>query len=130
MRRGDPGRRAAHRPRSGPGTGHRGDPAHRGDGRAAVKALCWQGINKLSVERVDDPAILNRSDAIVRVLASSVCGSDLHLVDGYMPTMREGDILGHEFVGEIDEVGPGVHDRRDSELTVVRPVNGYGSAWK
>ena len=94
-----------------------------------MKALCWQGINKLSVERVDDPAILNRSDAIVRVLASSVCGSDLHLVDGYMPTMREGDILGHEFVGEIVEVGPGVHERRVGERVVVGSVIVCGGCW-
>lgn len=73
-----------------------------------MKALCWNGINDLRVERVPDPAILNPGDAIVKVTMSSVCGSDLHLLDGYVPTMKAGDIIGHEFMGEVVEVGPAV----------------------
>jgi threonine dehydrogenase-like Zn-dependent dehydrogenase len=73
-----------------------------------MKALCWMGIEKLSVEDVPDPKILNPRDAIVRVTRTCICGSDLHLYDGYMPTLEQGDILGHEFMGEVVEVGPGI----------------------
>ncbi len=73
-----------------------------------MKALCWMGIEKLSVEDVPDPKILNPHDAIVRVTRTCICGSDLHLYNGLMPTLEQGDILGHEFMGEIVEVGPGV----------------------
>ena len=73
-----------------------------------MKALCWMGVEKLSVEEVPDPKILNPRDAIVRVTRTAICGSDLHLYNGYMPTMEQGDILGHEFMGEVVEVGPGV----------------------
>ena len=73
-----------------------------------MKALCWMGIEKLSVEDVPDPKILNPRDAIIRVTRTCICGSDLHLYDGYMPTLEQGDILGHEFMGEVVEVGPGV----------------------
>jgi threonine dehydrogenase-like Zn-dependent dehydrogenase len=66
------------------------------------------GIEKLSVEDVPDPKILNPRDAIVRITRTCICGSDLHLYDGYMPTLEQGDILGHEFMGEVVEVGPGV----------------------
>ncbi len=73
-----------------------------------MKALCWMGIEKLSVEDVPDPKILNPRDAIIRITRTCICGSDLHLYDGYMPTLEQGDILGHEFMGEVVEVGPGV----------------------
>jgi threonine dehydrogenase-like Zn-dependent dehydrogenase len=73
-----------------------------------MKAVCWMGKEKMSVEDVPDPRILNPRDAIVRVTSTCICGSDLHLYDGYMPTMEQGDILGHEFMGEIVEVGPGI----------------------
>ena len=73
-----------------------------------MKALCWMGIEKLSVEDVPDPKILNPRDAIVRITSTCICGSDLHLYNGYMPTLEQGDILGHEFMGEVMEVGPGV----------------------
>jgi threonine dehydrogenase-like Zn-dependent dehydrogenase len=77
-----------------------------------MKALCWEGVGKLAIKDVPDPAIQTDGDAIVRVRASSVCGSDLHLINGYLPAMREGDILGHEFMGEVIEVGPGVRRLR------------------
>jgi threonine dehydrogenase-like Zn-dependent dehydrogenase len=73
-----------------------------------MKALCWMGVEKLSVEDVPDPKILNPRDAIVRITRTCICGSDLHLYDGYMPTLEQGDILGHEFMGEVVEVGPGI----------------------
>jgi threonine dehydrogenase-like Zn-dependent dehydrogenase len=73
-----------------------------------MKALCWMGVEKLSVENVPDPKILNPRDAIVRITRTCICGSDLHLYDGYMPTLEQGDILGHEFMGEVVEVGPGI----------------------
>ena len=70
-----------------------------------MKALVWHGTNDVRVERVPDPKILNPRDAIVKITTTAICGSDLHLLDGYIPTMQAGDILGHEFMGEVVEVG-------------------------
>ncbi len=92
-----------------------------------MKALCWNGVNELSVEYVPDPKILNPKDAIVRVKMSSVCGSDLHLLDGYVPTMRRGDIIGHEFMGEIVEVGSEVKKFKHGDRVVVVSVIGCGA---
>jgi threonine dehydrogenase-like Zn-dependent dehydrogenase len=72
-----------------------------------MKANCWMGATRVEVREVPDPEILNPRDAIVRITSTAICGSDLHLYDGYMPTMEKGDILGHEFMGEVVEVGPG-----------------------
>jgi threonine dehydrogenase-like Zn-dependent dehydrogenase len=72
-----------------------------------MKALVWHATNDVRVERVPDPEILNPRDAIVKITSSAICGSDLHLLDGYIPTMQAGDILGHEFMGEVMEVGKG-----------------------
>jgi threonine dehydrogenase-like Zn-dependent dehydrogenase len=71
-----------------------------------VKAVRYYGKQDVRVETVPDPAILNPRDAIVRVTATAICGSDLHIYDGYIPTMEKGDVLGHEFMGEVVEVGP------------------------
>jgi threonine dehydrogenase-like Zn-dependent dehydrogenase len=71
-----------------------------------MKAVCWYGVNDVRVKNVPDPHILNPRDAIIKVTLSAICGSDLHLYDGFIPTMRRGDILGHEFMGEVVEVGP------------------------
>ena len=71
-----------------------------------MKALCWYGTNDVRVARVPDPSILNPRDAIVKVTLTAICGSDLHLLDGFIPTMKRGDILGHEFMGEVVDVGP------------------------
>src|SRR4029079_9382975 len=71
-----------------------------------MKALVWHGKNDVRIERVPDPAILNPRDAIVKVTLTAICGSDLHLLDGFIPTMKRGDILGHEFMGEVVDVGP------------------------
>ncbi|HEX6570722.1 MAG TPA: zinc-dependent alcohol dehydrogenase [Steroidobacteraceae bacterium] len=70
-----------------------------------MKALCWFGTNDVRVENVPEPRILNARDAIVRISLTAICGSDLHLYDGFIPTMRRGDILGHEFMGEVVELG-------------------------
>src|SRR5437868_6274521 len=74
-----------------------------------MKAVCWMGVEKMSVENVPDPQILNPRDAIVRITSTAICGSDLHLYNGFMPTMEQGDILGHEFMGEVVEIGPSVN---------------------
>ena len=84
-----------------------------------MKALCWYGKHDVRVERVPDPVILNPHDCIVKVTRTAICGSDLHLYDGYIPTMEQGDILGHEFMGEIVEVGPEVKQRKVGDRVVV-----------
>ncbi|MGC9669852.1 zinc-dependent alcohol dehydrogenase [Planosporangium sp. 12N6] len=94
-----------------------------------MKALCWEGVNRVGVETVPDPRIEDSRDALVRVMASSVCGSDLHLIDGYVPAMRAGDILGHEFVGEIVETGPDVRTVAVGERVVVGATIGCGGCW-
>jgi threonine dehydrogenase-like Zn-dependent dehydrogenase len=73
-----------------------------------VKANCWISRNTVEVQDVPDPKILSNRDAIVKITSTAICGSDLHLVDGYVPTMQKGDILGHEFMGEVVETGKGV----------------------
>jgi threonine dehydrogenase-like Zn-dependent dehydrogenase len=80
-----------------------------------MKANCWMGTRHVEVNDVPDPSILNPRDAIVRITSTAICGSDLHLYNGFMPTMKRGDVLGHEFMGEVVEVGPGVRNlaRRD-----------------
>jgi threonine dehydrogenase-like Zn-dependent dehydrogenase len=70
------------------------------------------GVNTVEVQDVPDPKILNRRDAIVKITSTAICGSDLHLLDGYVPTMQSGDIMGHEFMGEVVEVGAGVDSAR------------------
>lgn len=73
-----------------------------------MKAVCWMGKEKMQVHDVPEPKILNPRDAIVRVTMTCICGSDLHLYDGMVPTLAQGDILGHEFMGEVVETGPGI----------------------
>jgi threonine dehydrogenase-like Zn-dependent dehydrogenase len=70
-----------------------------------MRALTWHGKHDVRVDTVDDPEILNPRDAIIKVTSTAICGSDLHLYDGYIPTMKAGDILGHEFMGEVVDVG-------------------------
>ena len=84
-----------------------------------MKAVCWEGTNDIRVENVPDPTILNPRDAIVRITSTAICGSDLHLVDGFIPTMRKGDILGHEFMGEVVEKGRGVTNLKHGDRVVV-----------
>src|SRR5881227_2541795 len=77
-----------------------------------MKAVTWCGKHKVHVDNVPDPKILNPRDAIIEITTTCICGSDLHLYDGYIPTMEQGDILGHEFMGEVVEVGPGIHPEK------------------
>ena len=70
-----------------------------------MKAIAWHGKHDVRCETVDDPEILNPRDAILRITSTAICGSDLHLYDGYVPTLKPGDVLGHEFMGEVVEVG-------------------------
>ena len=87
-----------------------------------MKAIIWQGTNKVGVETVPDPTILQPTDMIVKVTATAICGSDLHLLDGYIPSMEKGDILGHEFMGEVVEVGSAVKTQQVGDRVVV-PFN-------
>ena len=84
-----------------------------------MKANCWYGSHDVRVEEVPDPKILNPRDAIVRVTATAICGSDLHLYNGFIPTMYQGDVLGHEFMGEVVEVGPSVNNLKPGDRVVV-----------
>ena len=70
-----------------------------------MKALCWEGVEDIRYETVPDPKIEDGRDAIVKVTSCAICGSDLHLYDGFMPGMKHGDVMGHEFMGEVVEVG-------------------------
>src|SRR5438309_7201855 len=83
-----------------------------------MKALCWYGTHKVRVENVPDPQIINPRDAIIRITSTAICGSDLHLYDGFIPTMESGDILGHEFMGEVVEVGPAVKNLKVGDRVV------------
>lgn len=84
-----------------------------------MKAVCWEGTNHIAVEDVPDPVLLNPRDAIVRVTSTAICGSDLHLVNGFIPTMERGDIMGHEFMGIVEEVGRGVANLRKGDRVIV-----------
>ncbi|MCW2860156.1 MAG: glutathione-dependent formaldehyde dehydrogenase [Actinoallomurus sp.] len=84
-----------------------------------MRANCWMGKNKVQVRNVPDPKILNSRDAIIRITSTTICGSDLHLFNGFIPTMKKGDIMGHEFMGEVVETGPGVTNLRPGDRIVV-----------
>ncbi len=84
-----------------------------------MKALCWYGTGDVRVETVPEPKILNPGDAIVKITSTAICGSDLHLFDGFMPTMEKGDILGHEPMGEVVEVGKEVKNLKVGDRVVV-----------
>jgi threonine dehydrogenase-like Zn-dependent dehydrogenase len=86
-------------------------------------------VNEVSVETVPDPQLLNDHDAIIKVRKTTSCGSDLHLLGGYIPFMRAGDVLGHEFMGEIVEVGRGVRERKVGERVVVNSFIACGHCW-
>jgi threonine dehydrogenase-like Zn-dependent dehydrogenase len=86
-----------------------------------MRANCWEGKKKVKVEQVPDPKILNSRDAIVRITSTAICGSDLHLFNGFVPTMERGDILGHEFMGEVVETGPGLKNHLKVGDRVVVP---------
>ena len=84
-----------------------------------MRANCWMGKRSVEVQQVPDPKILNDGDAIVRITSTAICGSDLHLYNGLVPTMRSGDVVGHEFMGEVVEVGRGVRNLRVGDRVVV-----------
>jgi len=84
-----------------------------------MRALCWHGAKDVRVDNVPDPKILNPRDAILKITSTAICGSDLHLYDGYIPTMEKGDILGHEFMGEVVELGSAVTNLKIGDRVVV-----------
>lgn len=94
-----------------------------------MKALVWNGVNDLAVETVDDPTILNPHDVIVAVKLTTTCGSDLHFIDGYLPGMRAGDVFGHEFMGEVVEVGAEVTDTKVGARVVVPSFIACNRCW-
>jgi threonine dehydrogenase-like Zn-dependent dehydrogenase len=91
-----------------------------------MKAVCWHGATDVRVEDVPDPRILNPRDAIIKITASTICGSDLHIYDGYIPSMKSGDIIGHEFMGEVVEIGREVKKLQRGDRVVVSSIIGCG----
>ena len=94
-----------------------------------MRANVWSGRNTVQVENVPDPKILNDRDAIVKITSTAICGSDLHLYDGYIPTMKKGDILGHEFMGEVVETGRGATNLQAGDRVVVPFPIACGNCW-
>src|SRR3954453_23557894 len=94
-----------------------------------MRALIWNGVNDLRVETVKDPEIVNPHDCILRVTMSTTCGSDLHFIDGYIPTMKAGDVIGHEFMGVIEDVGPEVKKVKKGDRVVVPSFITCGQCW-
>ena len=94
-----------------------------------MRAVCWNGKKEITVETVPDPKILNPGDCIVKITSTAICGSDLHLYDGFIPGMRKGDILGHEFMGEVVEVGHGVKKTKVGDRVIVPFPISCGACW-
>ena len=94
-----------------------------------MRALCWHGRADVSVDTVADPKIQEPRDIVIRVTSTAICGSDIHLYDGYQPTMEDGDILGHENMGEVMEVGSGVSNLKVGDRVVVPFTISCGSCW-
>uniref|UniRef100_C6E8R9 Alcohol dehydrogenase GroES domain protein n=1 Tax=Geobacter sp. (strain M21) TaxID=443144 RepID=C6E8R9_GEOSM len=94
-----------------------------------MRAVCWHGKQDVRVDTVPDPEIVQKGDVIVKVALTCICGSDLHLYNGYVPTMKKGDILGHEFVGEIVAAGPGVSRFRVGDRVIVPFPISCGACW-
>jgi len=94
-----------------------------------MRANVWSGRNTVQVENVPDPKILNERDAIVKITSTAICGSDLHLYDGYIPTMKKGDIIGHEFMGEVVETGGRVQNLAVGDRVVVPFPIACGNCW-
>src|SRR3984957_5175561 len=94
-----------------------------------MRALTWQGKHDVRVETVPDPKIVNPRDAIIKVTSTAICGSDLHLYDHTIPTMKAGDVLGHEFMGEVVEVGPGNKKLKVGQRVVVPLVIACGQCF-
>ena len=94
-----------------------------------MRAVCWHGTEDVRVDTVPDPEILDPRDAIVKITSTAICGSDLHLYDGFMPMMREGDIIGHEPMGEVVEVGSAVRNLKKGDRVVVPFTISCGSCF-
>jgi len=94
-----------------------------------MKALCWYGTNDVRIDTVPDPNIREPRDAVVKITATAICGSDLHLYDGFMPTMEKGDVLGHEPMGEVVEVGSAVTNLKPGDRVVVPFAIACGSCY-
>src|SRR5215210_3856085 len=94
-----------------------------------MKATCWMGPQNMQVRDVPDPQILNQRDCIVKVTSTAICGSDLHLFNGFVPTMESGDVLGHEFMGEVVEVGRAVKNLKVGDRVVVPFPIACGACW-
>jgi threonine dehydrogenase-like Zn-dependent dehydrogenase len=94
-----------------------------------MRANVWSGRNTVQVENVPDPKIMNERDAIVKITSTAICGSDLHLYNGYIPTMKHGDILGHEFMGEVVETGKRVSNLKAGDRVVVPFPIACGDCW-
>ena len=84
-----------------------------------MKAVCWMGKHDMQVHNVPDPQIINPQDAIIKITRTAICGSDLHLYDGYIPSMESGDIMGHEFMGIVEEVGSEVKKLKRGDRVVI-----------
>ncbi|MGL5806965.1 MAG: alcohol dehydrogenase catalytic domain-containing protein, partial [Xenococcaceae cyanobacterium] len=94
-----------------------------------MKAVCWHGAKDVRVDNVPDPKILNPRDAIIKITSTAICGSDLHLYEGNIPTMKSGDILGHEFMGEVVELGSRVNNLKIGDRVVVPFTISCGSCF-
>lgn len=94
-----------------------------------MKALCWHGANDVRIDNVPDPTIINPRDAIVKITSTAICGSDLHLYDGFIPTMQSGDIMGHEFMGEVVELGSEVKNLKKGDRVVIPFTISCGSCF-
>lgn len=94
-----------------------------------MKAVCWHGANDVRVDTVSDPKILNPRDAILKITATTICGSDLHIYDGFIPSMKQGDIIGHEFMGEVVDVGREVKKLKIGDRVVVSSIIGCGQCF-
>ena len=94
-----------------------------------MKALCWHGANDVRVDNVPDPTIINPRDAIVKITSTAICGSDLHLYNGFIPTMQSGDIMGHEFMGEVVELGSEVKNLKKGDRVIIPFTISCGSCF-
>src|SRR4249920_3383307 len=97
--------------------------------RKLMRALCWHGKGDVRVDTVPDPKIEHPRDAVIKITACAICGSDLHLLDGYQPTMESGDILGHENMGEVIELGSEVTNLKIGDRVVVPFTISCGQCW-